>query len=166
MKSVSLTLAVLCVALAVGPISNGQTTGATIANVSLLVQVAPGASTPPLGFVGNRGNSAFLIRAVGPSLTAFGIQNPMLTPIIHVFDASGKDISLSVLAAVGGDLNGMDPWPTIYSEVGAFPLGGGQDAHMILTPPNKPCSITVKDANGMGGTILIEIYALPPGAIL
>jgi hypothetical protein len=168
MKSHALVIALaLFLGFALGPNASAQVAG-SLANISLLVQVAPGASTPPFGFIGTPGSGVYLIRAIGPSLAAFGVKNPMSRPVIHIFDSTGSDISASALYGIRFSLPPGEPtWASIFAEVGAFPIDPTSlDAYDFLVPPNPPCTIQVNDLNGNGGAVLIEVYVFPQNAFI
>jgi len=131
----------------------GITPQGGVANFSGLLTVAPGGSTPTIGFVAS-GQTSFLVRAVGPSLKTLGVQNPVASPVLHFFDSTGKEI-IFVHSEIA--LN----WPAIFASVGAFPLSGGPDAYEVDSFAPGAYTIQVTDSSGKGGTVLLEMYQGP-----
>lgn len=104
------------------------------------------------GFVlGGTESRRVLVRAVGPSLANFGIQNPLATPTLAVF-RHGADVPLLVPLA---------PFlaNAAAATVGAFPLPlGGRDMASVTTLAPGPYTLEV---SGGAGEVLVEIYLLP-----
>lgn len=129
-----------------------------VSNVSAMMQLPPGPSVQILGFVvtGNTTKNV-LFRAVGPSLKAFGIPNPVAQPRIRLYDSAGKPVSF-VHPAVVIDINAL------FQSAGAFPLNDADLAQNAYDyGPLKPGAYTlhVSDASQAGGTVLAEVYELP-----
>jgi len=100
-----------------------------------------------------------LVRAIGPGLKAFGIQNPIPDPVVRVY-ASGnwQYRSLGAWEAEANPLEAKDA----ASAVGAFALAfGSADAAAVLELPPGPCTFRASSASGKEGIVLIEIYDLP-----
>jgi len=116
-------------------------------------------STPQImGFnVEGTGSKNFLVRAVGPSLKAYGVSKPAAQPLLRFFDSKGKEIVFAHTAMV------ID-WAPIFNSVGAFPLSGGEreyNAYTTVAFAPGAYSIQVIDESGQGGTVLLEMYELP-----
>lgn len=108
------------------------------------------------GFSINKsGKKQMLIRAVGPSLSQFGISQYLHNPRIYLFDSSGKMI------AENDDWN--NSISSKFGKVGAFPLlPNSMDAAMVVDL-NGSTTYTVQASsqNQQGGEVLIEIYEMP-----
>lgn len=126
---------------------------ARISNISTRGMV--GADEPLMaGFVisGDQ-RKRLLIRAVGPTLSRYGIANPLADPRVEVLAGT------SVIAA---NDNWSQSAATVISTsagAGAFPLmDGSRDAALVL--PINPGSYTVQvtGVGGTTGTVLLEIY--------
>ncbi len=99
-----------------------------------------------------------LIRAVGPTLAAFGISDALADPVLTIY--SGQEIVAS-----------NDRWestenPTAFasasSKAGAFALApGSEDAALLITLPPGAYTTEVKGKSGTEGVALLEIYELP-----
>lgn len=128
---------------------------ATMSNLSTRAHVTPG-SPAIAGFV-IRGQVAkpVLLRAAGPSLTAFGVGNALRNPRL-------------VLRNERGDILGSnDDWDSALraamNSVGAFPFdGGSRDAALRLSLPPGNYTAAIESADGQSGVGLIEVYELPP----
>jgi hypothetical protein len=93
-----------------------------------------------------------LIRAVGPTLTSFGVTSPLGDPALRVIDGSG--------ATVGANDNWAAALAATFAQVGAFPLtSGSRDAALLATlPAGTTYTIQVTGANNTTGEALVEIY--------
>ena len=92
-----------------------------------------------------------LLRAVGPSLGDFGVQNPLMNPALAVYDSAGTQIASS------DDWSGTETASTAAA-VGAFALtSGSKDAAVALTLAPGSYSMQVLP-NGGSGVALAEIY--------
>lgn len=138
------------------------------ANISMLVQVPASGPSSTLGFV-STGSSSYLLRAVGPSLAGFGAPNPVQQPQIHIYNAAGVDVTGALFSMKGFGTLVNDYWPNLFAKVGAFPLqpatAAAADAYGAMTPAAGAYSVQVTDRAGQGGTVLIELYALPYGSV-
>lgn len=104
-----------------------------------------------VGFVVSGAESQrVLIRAVGPSLSLFGVAKPASNSTLAVFKGSTQ---LATNSGWGGDA----ALAAIFSSVGAFALPpGSHDAAVVLTLP--PGDYTAQ-VGGEGGTeALLEVY--------
>jgi cyclophilin family peptidyl-prolyl cis-trans isomerase len=130
-------------------------TSPRLINLSTLAQIDPN-SDLAVGFVlGGLTARTVLVRGVGPSLAAFGIDGLMADPRLELFDnntgarvASNDDWAGSLEIAATGN------------SVGAFPLSGGgsKDAVLLVTLPPGPYSARISGAGGAGGTAIVEVY--------
>jgi hypothetical protein len=122
-------------------------------NLSARNFVGNGADILIAGFALNgSGSKQLLIRAVGPTLLAFGVANALADPRV------------TVLSGTGAILTENDNWDTslaaTFSQVGAFPLTPGSRDSALLVTLTAGASFTVQVAgvNGATGEALIEIY--------
>jgi len=119
-----------------------------------------------MGFVvGNipAGNTTawYIVRAVGPSLSQFGITN------------ADRHVTLTLTNSKGQALPGPGiPYAfdvnASFALVGAFPLVSGTagDAYLIVPLPSGIYTARVSDSSGNGGQVLIEAYASPTPVIV
>ena len=99
-----------------------------------------------------------LIRAIGPSLTSFGVQGVLADPLLEVFAAG------STTARVSNDnWAGASALVSAFATVGAFPLPltTSRDAALTTTLPAGAYSAKVSGVGNTTGEALLEIYELP-----
>ena len=114
------------------------------------------------GFViQGEGVKRVLIRAIGPTLSAFAVPSPLPDPAMTLVDESGRALAES------------DDWspadaslPAAFAATGAFALPtGSRDAALIASLPPGSYTVLVRSADAVsGGTVLAEIYDLAPTA--
>jgi len=124
-----------------------------LANVSARNHVGTGGDLLIAGFVVDGvGPKSVLIRAVGPTLAAFGVQGTLADPKLQIFQgerlvAENDDWSPSLATAFG--------------RVGAFSLvAGSLDAALTLTLQPGAYTAQITGVNGGTGEALVEIYEL------
>jgi pectin methylesterase-like acyl-CoA thioesterase len=100
-----------------------------------------------------------LVRAIGATLTSFGLSGALTRPQLTLFSAQGSPVAQNINWTAA--TNALDI-ARIAAQVGAFPLTtGSSDAAMLLelAPGNYTAQVT-----GIGGTTgvaLVEIYEVP-----
>ena len=113
------------------------------------------------GLVVGLGNKPgkFLIRAVGPGLSQFGVSGALSDPFLEAYKGTTQ--------IIWNDDWHMGTIPTAQlkeyqSGVGAFPLvEGSYDALLVLDLTEGNYSFVVKGNRGSTGTVLLEIYRIP-----
>ena len=125
-----------------------------LVNVSARVQVREGDSSRSFiaGFVVSGSEpKRVLMRAIGPSLAAFGVQNALPNPRLRVFNQAGG------VVAENEDWTGADTGAA-FTRLGAFAVSAGSlDAALLVTLPPGPYTLHVL-ANQGEGVALAEIY--------
>ncbi len=145
--------------LGVGPADRLQ-------NLSTRVAIGGGADQGIIsGFVvgSSGGDKKLILRAIGPSLSLFGVSGALRAPILRIFDANGRpyENGFAYPAVVGGPTYESDLAESL-ARTGAFPIPAGtRDA--VLMMPFAPGSYTaqVTSGDGTAGTVLLEIYEVP-----
>jgi glucose/arabinose dehydrogenase len=103
--------------------------------------------------VGGSQNRVVLVRAIGPSLTAFGVANALQDPRLELHNASGSTLASN------------DNWKSDQqAQISATGLAPGDDREAaILSTPLAPGNYTaIVRGNGTEtGVALVEIYQLP-----
>jgi glucose/arabinose dehydrogenase len=91
------------------------------------------------------------IRAIGPSLAAAGVSNPLLDPVLELHDSNGAL------------LESNDNWKTNQAEVEATGLAPNDDRESVIVTTLSPGSYTaiVLGAGGLTGVALVEVYDSP-----
>jgi hypothetical protein len=97
--------------------------------------------------------SPLVIRAVGPSLGAFGVPNPLADPFLELHDANG--------AIVRVNNNWRDTQEAAIQNTGLAPSNNLESAIFISVTPGNYTAI-VKGADGGIGNGLVEVYKLAP----
>lgn len=92
-----------------------------------------------------------VFRALGPSLAAVGIQNPISDPQIDLFDANGAKIS--------SNNNWKDSQQIAIAGVGLAPSSDLESAILADLAPGNYTAV-VNSANGASGIALVEAYHL------
>jgi hypothetical protein len=103
-------------------------------------------------------DSRTLIRAVGPGLTAFGVDRPLPDPQVEVFGAGGSPLFAPVSGP--GAIDG--PAAEAAGAVGAFPLDPtGVDVAVLTGFRSGIYTVRVTSPSGSSGEVLLEIYTVP-----
>ena len=94
-----------------------------------------------------------LLRAIGPSLAAFGVSDAMPDPVLFLFDSSGALVASN------------DNWRSDQEgEILAttIPPANDLESAILTTLPSGGASYTaiVRGVNGTTGVAVVEIYAL------
>jgi hypothetical protein len=128
-------------------------TSPRLVNISARNRVGTGDDILIAGFsLAGAGSKQLLIRAVGPTLTTFGVPSPLADPTLRVIDGRG--------VTVGANDNWGTALAATFVQVGAFPLTpASRDAALLLTlPAGGAYTIQVSGVNNTTGEALIEVY--------
>jgi len=131
---------------------------ARLVNVSTRGFVGTGANALVPGFViGGAGPKRLLIRAIGPGLAPFGVNEFLLDPQLAVIPL-GK----SAPVAANDNWGGTAELIAAFGSVGAFGLpSGSSDAAVLMWLPPGAYTVTVSGVGATTGTALVEIYDVP-----
>lgn len=135
--------------------------GARFINLSTRAHVGTGDGILIPGLVvGGTDPVRVLVRAVGPGLSAFGVNGALAQPTMSVFSGSSASPILTnsgwSVGPLKGDLAGA------AAVVGAFPLkDGSADCAAIMTLSAGAYTVQVSGLNGTTGEALVEVYVLP-----
>jgi hypothetical protein len=126
-------------------------------NFSCRSVTAPGAGVLTAGFVIEGGNAKrVLIRAIGPSLSSFGVDGVLNDPVLTLYSGS------TAIATTGPGWSQDVTIGSVFAAVGAFTLAAGtEDSAMslMLSPGAYTAQVTSK--SGASGVVLIEVYEVP-----
>lgn len=147
----------------IGPAPEPVATGSVIAlaapsgtrwvNLSSRGRVGTGADVLIGGFVARGGaTTKVLVRAVGPSLGAFGVSDPLADPMLEVYDATGTRI--------GTNDNWQDSQAADITATGFAP-SNANEAAFLVTVPAGAYTVVVKGKNGATGVAVVEAYEVP-----
>jgi hypothetical protein len=92
-----------------------------------------------------------LFRALGPSLSAVGISNPVSDPQLDLFDSNGTRIS--------SNNNWKDSQQSGITNAGLAPANDLESAIMADLAPGNYTAV-VNSVNGAAGVALVEAYHL------
>ena len=126
-----------------------------LTNVSARNQVGTGSDILIAGVtLAGTSPKNLLIRAVGPTLAAFGVAGTLADPKLAIYNSAGAIIAENDTWSPG--LAGT------FSSVGAFALASGsKDAALTISLPPGGYTVQVSGADGGTGEALIEVYELP-----
>jgi hypothetical protein len=126
--------------------------GATLANVSTRGQVGTGNDLMIAGFFVVNNPLKVVVRGIGPSLSNFGVVNPLANPTLELHDSNGA----TVLA--------NDDWKlTQQAEITATTLQPSNDAESALVITLQPGGYTaqLRGTNNGTGVGVVDVFALP-----
>ncbi|MBS0659680.1 MAG: hypothetical protein JSR82_15675 [Verrucomicrobia bacterium] len=128
---------------------------ARLTNISTRGRVLSGDSIVIGGFVVNgNANKRVIVRAIGPSLTNFGISGALTDPVLVVKNSSGTTIAEN------------DDWQTpssnasLVTGTGFAPSSGLESAVVLNLAPGSYTAL-VSGFDGAVGVGLVEVYELP-----
>jgi hypothetical protein len=99
-----------------------------------------------------------LLRAIGPGLAGFGVQETAPNPRFTLW-AAGLDQPV----VQADDWSEDESAPVAARLVGAFPLApGSRDAARVVLLPPGTYSVVAEPADGLAGVVLVEVYDLGP----
>ena len=126
--------------------------------ISTRCYVGTGDSAATVGLI-LQNPGTVLLRAVGPSLSRYGVSNVLPNPTITLYDSQSLPIQTNTswqsdptqAAAI------QDATTTVHD----FPLTYTEDSAMLVTLPAGTYTAIVKDANGKSGNAIVEAYLVP-----
>ncbi len=106
-----------------------------------------------------------LIRAVGPSLAAFGVTGVLADPKLELFDGQSRRIAANDnwIDYVVPGYSYADFFRVAFTQVGAFPFSGAatKEAALVVMLTAGSYTVQVRSADGTTGVVLVEVYELP-----
>lgn len=132
---------------------------ARLVNVSTRATAGTGNAALVAGFVvTGPGTRKVLVRAIGPSLAAFGVPGALADPMLEIF-AAGATVPL----ATNDNWRGDSVLSSAFTAVGAFSLSSStsRDAALLVTLPPGNYSAQVTGVGGTTGEVLLEVYEHP-----
>jgi hypothetical protein len=127
--------------------------GSQLANISTRGFIMPGGDVMIAGFIlaGGTGGSKVIVRAIGPSLTAAGITEPLEDPTLELHDGNG--------VAIAFNDNWRDTQQADIEATGVPPTNDREAAIVADLPPGSYTAV-IADRNGGGGIGLVEVFSL------
>jgi hypothetical protein len=129
-----------------------STPAAQLINLSVRVQAGGAAGTPITGFVvdGSGSGKRMLIRAIGPTLTSFGVAGALADPQLQLWSHGQM---------IGSNDNWEAADASVFDAVQAFGLTpGSADAAIVTTLAPGAYSTPVLEPSGTQGNVMIECY--------
>jgi len=129
---------------------------AILANISTRGFVETGNEVMIGGFIlgGGTGGSTVVVRAIGPSLTPFGIGNALANPTLELHDENGALI-------LNNDDWQDDPVQAAQITAAGFAPQNDLESAIIMLLSPRPYSAIVAGKDGGTGVALVEVYNLP-----
>jgi len=101
-----------------------------------------------------------LLRAVGPTLSQFGVTGALAQPTLSIVNAAGTTVATNIGWSTNSNASQI---AATASAVGAFALPqGSADCALILTLAPGSYTAVVSGVNGATGVALVEAYQAPP----
>jgi len=134
---------------------------ARLVNIATRAQVGTGGNILIPGFViGGTGVEQLLVRADGPSLTAFGVSGVLAQPSLTV-TAQSDGHTIGTNTGWGTNTN-PSQISSIAASVGAFALtSGSADSALIVNLPPGGYTMQISGVGGTTGVGLAEVYEVP-----
>jgi len=132
------------------------TTQSALADISTRVNVQTGQSVSVGGFIiGSTAPKNVVIRAMGPTLSAFGIEGSLSDPTLELWDSSGNLLQTND--------NWKDTQEQAIRDVQLAPSNDLESAIIVSLPPGAYTAV-VKGKNNTTGIGLVEVYDLQPSS--
>jgi len=130
-------------------------------NVSARTLVGQGDDILIAGFViGGTGAKRVMVRAIGPTLSAFGVTGVLANPKLDLF-LGGSSAVIASNDDWGSAVNASEV-ATTAGRVGAFALlRESRDAVLLVTLPPGSYTAQVSGVNNTTGAALVEVYEVP-----
>ena len=130
-----------------------QSPATTLTNISTRGFVDVGQNAMIGGFISGNGIVRVIVRALGPTLTQFGVPNVLADPVLDLRDAQGNSI--------GTNDNWADTQQAEIQASGFAPPNASESAIIIVRPAGNTTAV-VTGKNNTTGNALVECYILSP----
>ena len=133
---------------------------AQLVNIATRAQVGTGGNIVIAGFViGGAGAEELLVRADGPSLSAFGVSGALAQPSLTVTNTTGTTVGSNTGWGAGSDPVEI---ASAANFVGAFTLASGSaDSAQVVSLTPGAYTMQVSGVGGLTGIALAEVYEIP-----
>jgi phosphodiesterase/alkaline phosphatase D-like protein len=133
-----------------------------LVNISTLARVNSPTDSVVSGFViTGAASRKVLVRAVGPTLAAFGVNDALSSPVLSIFQGDQLVATNSAWAGAGRDATEI--LTDAFDRAGAFRLidESSRDAALVVSLVAGAYTVHVKSGDGKSGAALLEVYDLP-----
>jgi phosphodiesterase/alkaline phosphatase D-like protein len=133
-----------------------------IVNISTLARISNPDDALVSGFViSGASNRSVLVRAIGPTLSAFGVKEALAQPVLSLF--RGDQLVASNSAWAGNSRAATEAMLDAFDRAGAFRLVDetSHDSSLVLSLPPGSYTVQVKSGDASLGSTLLEVYDLP-----
>jgi hypothetical protein len=130
-----------------------KTIDTTLTNISTRGFVDVGQNAMIGGFISGNGIVRVIVRALGPTLSQFGVPNVLADSMLELHDANG--------ALIASNDNWKDTQQAEIQATGFAPPNDAESAIIATRPPGNTTAI-VSGKNNTTGNALVEVYTLPP----
>ncbi|HUR59766.1 MAG TPA: immunoglobulin domain-containing protein, partial [Opitutaceae bacterium] len=129
-----------------------------LVNVSARAQVGGAGGSLIAGFViTGSGAKTVLIRAIGPTLGAFGVPGTLADPRVELLKSG-----VTAPFASNDNWSGTAAMAETFRQVGAFQLAAGtRDAAILVTLEAGAYTAQVTSGDASAGVALVEVYEVP-----
>ena len=105
------------------------------------------------GFICAVTDTTVIVRALGPTLTQYGISGALADPVLGLFDANGN--------AIASNDNWQQSSQAAQIESSTYKPPNDLEPAIISTRPPGNTTAIVSGKNGTTGVALVEVYRLP-----
>src|SRR5437763_127529 len=142
-------------------INGSPTTGSWLSNISTRAVVQTGDNVMIGGFiVGGTQSKRVIVRAIGPSLTQYGVPDALADPTLELHEGTGALIASNdnwQTTIIGGIITANQVRDILNS--GLAPAQRAESAIIATLPPGNYTAI-VRGVNDTIGVALVEVYDL------
>jgi hypothetical protein len=127
------------------------TANSKLGNISTRGFVGTGENVMIGGFIVGNGSATqrVLARGIGPSLTSFGVQNPLQDPVIDLYNGNG--------IVIASNDNWRDSQEAAIAATGIQPSNDKESAILRTLPPGN-YTVILHGKNNTTGVGLVEVY--------
>ena len=126
---------------------------ATLTNISTRGFVDTGQNVMIGGFISGNGIVRVIVRALGPTLTQFGVPNVLADPTLELRDGNGT--------LIASNDNWQDSQQAEIQASGKAPPNASEAAIIVVRPAANTTAV-VRGKNNTTGNALVDAYILPP----
>ena len=142
--------------------SAAGTTELALVNISTLARISSPTDAIVSGFViSGSSKRSVLVRAVGPTLAAFGVDDALKNLVLSVYQ--GERLVATNNAWAGATHAAAQEVMDVFDRAGAFRFvdEASRDSALVVSLAPGAYTVQVKSGDGASGAALLEVYDLP-----